>query len=370
MALASSCTSETVIIVNATEESKSDAGGSTDGTSETDGNRAGDAGDDANLNGPSDIDADTGLDADTGAEFDADVPTDAETELDASVPLDAEVGASVCGDSVCDPVAGETCSVCPIDCGSCQPCDFAPLCADSLLVPIEFTPLPEFNNNGQTNYGSGVGMGVPPEETTCSAPRLKIQLSRVVAHKDGLSFGGSGGFKVFCVVEANDGKDMELILTEQMDLEGDGKSFEIEPTSGIFWGLGTSTVKQSQFNLTLNYNCYRDKDGDVWADVLKGISDAAGAGAGIPGNPYGWAFGLGSVAAAAAEAAIQKAGLTNVLSVEQRIAKESLLLLTEGRTWSVRQKGKFDSGLGSEKSDVELVIRAWGCSTPRPLPPQ
>ncbi len=289
-------------------------------------------------------------------------------EDDAGMPDDD--GPAVCGDYRCDTKKGETCEDCPLDCGECPSCDLAPTCTGAFSVPIEFTPLPEFDNAGQTNYGSGVGMGVPPEETTCSAPRLKIQLSRVIAHKDGLSFAGSGGFKVFCVLEANDGQDMELILTEQMDLEGDGKSHEIKPTSGIFWGQGTSTVKRSQFNLTLNYNCYRDKDGDVWADVLKGISDAAGAGAGIPGNPYGWAFGLGSVAAAAAEAAIQKAGLTNVLSVEQRIAKESLLMLTEGRTWSIREKGKFDSGWGSEKSDVELVIRAWGCSTPRPLPPQ
>lgn len=277
--------------------------------------------------------------------------------------------AAVCGDNRCEASKGETCENCPADCGECAECDLAPNCTGAFSVPIEFEPLPEFNNNEQTSYGVGLDMGIPPEETTCSAPRLKLQLSRVTAHKDGLSFAGSGGFKVFCLVEASDGSDSELILTPSMDLKGDGKFAEINATNGTFWGQGKGEVKQSQFNVAISYTCYRDKDGDVWSDVLKGISDAAGAGAGIPGNPYGWAFGLGSVAAAAAEATIQKAGLTNVLSVEQRIAKDALLLLTHGKTWSIRQKGKFDSGWGSEKSDIELTVRAWGCSSPRPNKP-
>lgn len=279
-------------------------------------------------------------------------------------------GPAVCGDFRCDSKKGESCEDCPMDCGECPTCDLAPTCTGAFSVPFDFERLPEFDNEGRDSFGSGEFMGTPPEETTCTAPRLKIQLSKVIAHRDGLSTFGTGGFKIFCIVEATDNKDMELVLTEKMDLEGDGKSQIVSGTNGIFWGQGTSTVKQSQFHLTLNYNCYRDQDGNVWKDVLDGVSKAAGAGAGIPGNPYGWAFGLGSVAAAAAKSAIQDAGLTNVLSIEQRIHKDALLLLTQGKTWSIRQSGKFKSGTGSEKSDVELVIRAWGCSTPKPLPPQ
>lgn len=317
-----------------------------------------------------DCDCDGGIGVETCSEtgWEACVCTDKPSfDDDGGIPND---GPAICGDFRCEATKGETCEACPIDCGECPACDLAPTCSGAFSVPTVFEDLPEFNNNEQTSYGVGIGMGVPPEETTCSAPRLKIQLSRVTAHKDGLSFAGSGGFKVFCLVEASDGSDSELILTPSMDLKGDGKFFEVNATNGTFWGQGKGEVKQSQFNVTVSYSCYRDKDGDVWADVLKGISDAAGAGAGIPGNPYGWAFGLGSVAAAAAEATIQKAGLTNVLSVEQRIDKEALLILTHGKTWKIRQKGKFDSGWGSEKSDMELIVRAWGCSNPRPLPPQ
>lgn len=279
-------------------------------------------------------------------------------------------GPPVCGNSRCEESKGETCELCPLDCGECPKCDLAPTCTGAFSVPTTFEDLPEFNNNLQSSYGCGADMGVPPEETTCLAPRLKIQLSQVKAIKDGLSTFGSGGFKIFCLVEATDGTDSELILTEKADLEGDGKSFEVKPSFGTFWGQGKGEVKQSQFNLTVNYSCYRDKDGDVWADVLKGIETAAGVGAGIPGNPYGWAFGVGAVAAAAAEATIQKAGLTNVLSVEQRIDKAALLRMTNGVTWKIRQKDKFDSGWGSEKSDMELTVRAWGCSTPKPGKPQ
>ena len=289
-------------------------------------------------------------------------------EDDASVPEDD--GPAVCGDFRCDTKKGETCEDCPMDCGKCPECDLAPTCSGAFSIPVEFTPLPEFNNNGQTNYGSGVGMGVPPEETTCTPPRLKIQLSQIKVHKNGISGINFNDFQMFCVIEATDQTETELILTPTSKFD-DGDQIEVQTAYGIFWGQGMSTLKQSQFNLTITYNCYRDKKGDAWADILKAVGDAAGAGAAIPGNPYGWGFGLGSLAANAAQAAIQQSGVENVLSVEQRIDKDALLLLTHGRSWQIRQSGKFKEGtFGSEKSDIELTVRAWGCSTPRPLPPQ
>ena len=94
---------------------------------------------------------------------------------------------------------------------------------------------------------------------------------------------------------------------------------------------------------------------------------AGGLGA-VPGNPYGWAFGLGAAAANALNAAVNNGnGITQRMSVQQTIATDAFLELTNGRTWIVRQSGDYKGGILNLETitwDWELDIQAWGCSVP------
>ncbi len=101
-------------------------------------------------------------------------------------------------------------------------------------------------------------------------------------------------------------------------------------------------------------------------NALDAIANYSGMIAGIPGNPYGWAFGLGGAAAAAAASAIGT-GAVPLLDVQQTISSDALLKLTNGYTWSIEQTGSTtangDCGFfGSCDWDWQLGVEAWGCA--------
>lgn len=280
-------------------------------------------------------------------------------------------GPAVCGDYRCDTKKGETCEDCPMDCGKCPECDLAPTCSGAFSAPPTFERLQEFDNNLQTSFSCGEDMGVPPEETTCSAPRLKMQIAQIRVHRNGLASTAGNELDLFCMIEATDGSGGELILTPKFSKVGDNEVINLSGESGVFWGQDVGKVKLSQFHITITYNCYRDNGKGVIEDVLDAVAGVGKDVASVPGNPYGWAFGLGSAAAAAASAAINNAGVKTILSVKQSIHQDALLLLASGKTWNIRDQGRLSEGwFSDEESDIELVVNAWGCSTPRPLPPQ
>jgi hypothetical protein len=127
-------------------------------------------------------------------------------------------------------------------------------------------------------------------------------------------------------------------------------------------------VKLSQFNITVSYQCFMVTTPDA---LQKALGAIAGAAAGVPGNPFGWAFGVGGAAAAAGAAlAAACGGATPLLNVQQTIDASSLLELTNGNTWVIEQTGstKVDGDcdlFGSCNWDWELDIEAWGCAAPR-----
>lgn len=284
-------------------------------------------------------------------------------EDDASVETD---GPPVCGDFRCDEKKGESCETCALDCGECPTCDLAPTCTGAFSVPTSWEALPSFDNAGRRQYASGGDIGVEMNETTCSAPKLKLQLSEVMIHERGVDW--PNNLDTFCMITANDGSSSELIITPQWaGISKSPQTYILGVETSTFWGQEIGTVKQSLFNITIKYACYRDKKGDAWKGILDGIGAAAGAAASVPGNPYGWAFGLGGAAAGAAAGAVNSSGVTEWLSVEQTIDRKALLELTNGRTWKIRQSGKSGATFNS-KWDFELTIRAWGCSSPRPTP--
>jgi hypothetical protein len=271
-----------------------------------------------------------------------------------------------CGDGTCN--GTETCANCPADCGVCPACSVAPGCTGASSVPSSPMALDAFNNAGQTMYTSGVGFSDPQGMTACSEPLLKMRVSQIKIHKNG----SPGSLEMFCLVQADDGQSSQLMLTpDYMNLKDDNSPLVLAPGAGTFWGQAVNGVKLSQFNVTVTYQCFMVLQPDALQKALGAISNFAGAAAAIPGNPYGWAFGLGGAAAAAAAAvAATGSGATPLLNVQQTIDAGALLKLTNGYTWTIEQTGstKADGDCGFFSTcdwDWELDIEAWGCAAPK-----
>jgi hypothetical protein len=289
--------------------------------------------------------------------------------LDAGQP---EAAAPACGDSACN--GDETCATCPADCGACPACTLAPTCTGASSVPSSPTALPAFDNAGQSLYSSGVGMGTPPDQQTeCSNPLLKMRLQQVKVHENGASH----DTEIFCMIQADDGQSSQLVLTQSFqNVADDNPPLVIAPSAGTFWGEAVNGVKLSQFNITITYQCYIVLTPGTLEKALGAIAGVGGAGAAIPGNPYGWAFGVGGAAAAAIAAAVATgSGAAQLLNVQQTIDSGALLELTNGYTWTIRQSGttKVDGSCGFFSTcdwDWELGIEAWGCAVPKGQSPK
>jgi hypothetical protein len=292
--------------------------------------------------------------------------------VDCSNAFDAGSGsggsdaAPMCGDNVCN--GTETCVNCPADCGDCPACALAPSCTGASSVPSSPMALASFNNDGQTMYTSGVGLGPPIAGSGCSDPLLKMRVSQVLVHKNG----APGSLEMFCLVQADDGQSSQLMLTpDYMNLSDNNPPLILSPAAGTFWGQAVNGIKLSQFNITVTYQCFMVLTPGALQSALTAISQFAGAAAGIPGNPYGWAFGLGGAAAAAGAAlAAVGSGATPLLNVQQTIDQSALLPLTNGDTWAIEQTGstKADGDCGFFSScdwDWELDVEAWGCAAPK-----
>jgi hypothetical protein len=273
---------------------------------------------------------------------------------------------AVCGDGVCD--GSETCDNCPADCGDCPACSSAPGCTGASSVPSSPTALATFDNMGMSMYTSGVGFGPSPASVGCSDPLLKMRVSQVVVHKNG----APGSLEMFCIVQADDGQSSQLMITPDfMKIEDNNPPLTLSPSSGTFWGEAVNGVKLSQFNITVTYQCYMELTPGTLQNVLTAVAGFAGAAASIPGNPYGWAFGVGGAAAAAGAAATATGtGATPLLNVQQTIDSTALLKLTNGYTWAIEQTGstKADGDCDLFEScdwDWEVDVEAWGCAAPQ-----
>jgi hypothetical protein len=276
------------------------------------------------------------------------------------------MGPAVCGDGVCQ--SPETCDTCPADCGMCPACAFSPSCTGASSVPANPMALASFNNAGQTMFSSGMGFTDPGAVAACSYPLLKMRLAQVVVHKNGTP----GKLDLFCIVSADDGQSSQLVATQLfMGLSDNNAPLVILPGAGTFWGNAINGVKLSQFNVTVTYQCYMVLQPSALQNALMAIAGYSGMIAGIPGNPYGWAFGLGGAAAAAAAAASAIGmGAVPLLDVQQTINSDALLKLTNGYTWSIEQKGTTTANghcnvFSSCDWDWELGIEAWGCAAPK-----
>jgi hypothetical protein len=271
---------------------------------------------------------------------------------DGASPGLVEAGA-FCGDGVCN--GAENCHTCANDCGACPKCELAPSCDGAHGVPANPLPRGDLSqppakpgDGGTATIDAGGGYGTG----NCTDPQIRMRIESLKAY--------SGGGVLYCIIDASDGVTSELALTPKTSNLGDSDENFFPLGQATFWGqkdLHTTTN-----NLLVTYNCYRVKN-DAWSNALKAAGDTAAQLGGTSVSPYGWAFGIAGVAANAAAAAIatSSANDTLVLNAQQVIAKESLLDLTNGRTWTIR---KSDSGgvFGIGGWDWQLLLEAWGCA--------
>lgn len=275
------------------------------------------------------------------------------------VPTDVPDVAPKCGDLTCN--GTETCETCPRDCGACPKCDKAPSCTGAVAVPTTSTDLTSFDNAGKNLYSCGAGLGAAAKDTTCLDPRLRIRIRQIKVDKIGV---WPGTLNMYCIVNASDGATSEVAVTPlQKDLK-DGASLVFDPSVALFWGQ--KELRTTINNLTVTYRCFRNNDVSAYTKVFGSIKDEAVKAGGVAG-PWGWAFGLGGVAAGIVEAAIGSSGGDTLrLSVQQTIDAGALLEMTNGRIWRIQMGG--DGGGLNGKWDWTMEIESWGCADARPLP--
>ena len=264
------------------------------------------------------------------------------------LPSKGPAGPSVCGDGTCS--ADETCRACSQDCGVCPKCPLAPSCSDAVGVPSNPIFRGDLSDPKVAVDGGAPDAGAA-SASTCGEPELRMRIESITAH--------SGGGPIYCVVSATDGVTSEAAVTQKTKSLGDNETNYFDPSTAIYWGQGG--LHKTSNNLTVTFNCFVVKD-DKWAQVVKAMGDTATQLGGTP-TPYGWAFGLGGIAANAAAAGIQAgAGDELRFNAQQVLDKSQLLDLTNGETWSFRRKG--DCGLFCNW-DWEIRVQSWGCADGR-----
>jgi hypothetical protein len=273
-----------------------------------------------------------------------------------------------CGDQVCN--IDENCESCSPDCGRCPVCDLAPTCTGSAAIPSSAKHLEDFDNGERTLYESGVDedagtpLGTHFEDTDCIAPELRMRVRQINIVKDGVS---GGTARVYCVVNSSDGAHSEVMITPLQPDVGDGADpLILPPEAATFWGQGKAW--QTLSNLTITYQCFHAASNESYTKVFDALQDGAKEAGGVAG-PWGWAFGVGSVAAGLISAAIPKGNDQPRITVQQTIDASMLLDMTNGRRWVIRGTGDGEPGnIFGGIYDWSLEVESWGCSAVRMEP--
>jgi hypothetical protein len=268
-----------------------------------------------------------------------------------------------CGDLFCTAEA-EDCTTCPLDCGACPTCDMAPTCTGALAVPTSSEPLSSCDNTldgvHRTNYACGIGLGVPPNETTCADPQLRIRVREIVIDRGNVDLER----QLFCVISAEDGRHSELLLMSPRSVAGGGRetSINLRLSEGLLWGQGD--LYRSISNITITYACYLTSDNAAAQRVLDEIAGRA-AEVSEHADGYGWVFGTVAVLGTIIGSSLGAVTDNQILDVQQTIDAGALLEMTNGRTWQVRdRRGNF---LLSGASDLRLTMESWGCADVRTI---
>lgn len=253
-----------------------------------------------------------------------------------------------CGDRFCD--EAENCRDCPFDCGDCTACSLAPTCTGALSVPVGSERLEAFDNLGVNIVESGVQDW--PVDNKCLIPELRMRVRRLHVSDWDPDLLEDSKVNIFCAVAATDGMHSEIFITPlNNDLE-DGSDVPLNPTNSTFWGQ--MDLIPMQTNMTISFECYSTDNGTFGA-ILDGVAAGATGLAGVP-TGYGWAFGVGGIAAGVLSSAITDHTPDPWLRVQQTIDRRAMYELTNGRLWQIN--GSEDGG----DRQMFIEIESWGCA--------
>lgn len=303
--------------------------------------------------------------------------------FDAGLPDSAIDAPGVCGDDICG--TGETCITCPTDCGQCPKCNASPSCSEGVALPSQPTTLAFDELSAPlAQAATGVPDGGFPTPVNCGGAQLRLRISRLEVGHQGkqvwLPTGTLDGSpqSYFCIVQASDGAivtdpdagsngTIEVALTKPTAEIPDHGGADFGPADSIFWGQAGPRITQN--NLTITYSCFQQKDAgsNSWTSVLDAAAAAAGGLAGA--GPYGWAFGLGSVALTTVSAAVnaaQQQGDWHMFDVTHTIDKSWLLELTNGHRWSFTRGG--GEAAFQYPWSITVFVESWGCANAKDAP--
>jgi hypothetical protein len=252
----------------------------------------------------------------------------------------------------------------------------APTCTGAVAVPTadRIKPRSDLNlSDPEEPSDAGAPSETETQSETCGDPRLRIRAKQIITHEAG----GISDPHVYCVINASDGSVSQITVTDPTMQMEDGDVFLWDPSIAIVWGgrpgaqnvgVVEDELRPSRTNLTITYNCFRSTNVAGAKTVADAVQKAALDAGGV-GGPFGWAFGVGSVAAGLVGGAIQASSGDELLfNAQQTIDKRHLLDLTNGRTWSVRKRRDLTPVWNSW--DWELTLEAWGCADARPQRPK
>ncbi len=281
-----------------------------------------------------------------------DSPALASTEGATTTPVlealpDTDAGPGECGDLICQSAAD--CSSCPSDCGECPMCLLAPNCTGAAGIPTRVEALKALDIPGRGVHIGLLEDGLPASETTCQDPELRIRLRQIRVDRADTD-------NLYCVINATDGESSEIFISPLREGVSDRQDLVFEPTEATFWG--GAALYRTVNNLTITYKCFKNTDNSRYTQVFDSIEmGARDTGQVLGSTGYGWAFGIGSVAAGLVSAAIGAGGDDLRIDAQQTIDRGAHLELTNGRRWEVRGEGEDWTWI--------LEIEAWGCAAPR-----
>ncbi len=209
--------------------------------------------------------------------------------------------------------------------------------------------------------------------TPCGEPKLRIRLHNLkVLDPESEPFIGSDGDKVYCILtsESNNGSEIRITpITPRLD---SGEAYAYALYEGVFWGqdlqpqgaandagggaITYEVPRPPRGDLILTYRCWSQHNDSTWSSILTAAGNASAQVAGVAGQ-YGWAFGLGSVVANVAAAAIAAAqqDVATVYNASQTIGEAQQIPMTNGVSWTVTG--------GKSGASYEMTMQAWGCAT-------
>ena len=257
-----------------------------------------------------------------------------------------------CGDDVCQESGGESCESCPLDCGDCPTCDYAPTCTGALSVPSSSEALDECNNEEQSIFACGSGVGIAVEETNCTDPQLRLRVRQLQIKRGNLITN-----RIYCVITAEDGAHSELLITPIQDAPYGDTTLTYPVSQSLFWGQ--DDLYASVSNITVTYDCYESVNSAGYEKLVDDVADQAADSAQNAGG-YGWVFGAVAVAGKIISGALANVSDRHIVNVQQTIDADALLALTNSRTWTIQKEG----GFAATFFNARLEVQSWGCARP------